>query len=78
MARKIPPVKILIHRAVELTALRHPSEKAWRNLNAALGVATLIGLAALTYLFPKVLAAVFPVAVILALIWGIKRTDQNP
>lgn len=52
MARKIPPVKILVNRAVDLKQLRHPRELLLLKINGVLGGLTLVGFVAFALRFP--------------------------
>lgn len=70
MLHKIPPVKILVNRAVELEKLRHPREIFAYKLNLAAAFLSLAALVALTALYPRVLAAGYlVVALTIVIIW---------
>jgi len=72
MPRKFLPAKILVNRAVELKQLQHPREKLLRRLNVALGSVTLIGLVALTILFPRILVFTYAAFFVLGLMFWLR------
>jgi hypothetical protein len=78
MLHKIPPAKILVNRAVELEKLRHPREAFAYKLNLAAAFLSLIGLAALTALYPRVLAAGYLlVALAVGISWLVGRIVET-
>lgn len=70
MSRKFPPAKIIVNRGIEAQTFHHPRAHLFHRLSVVLGVLTVAGLLALTYAFPRVLAAVYAgVLVIGAIVW---------
>lgn len=72
MARKILPAKILVNRAIDFKASRHPRELLFFRLNALLGALTLGVLVALALKFPLYLAGVLGIYLIVGLIVWLK------
>lgn len=73
MARKIPPVKILVNRVVDLKQLRHPRELLLLKINGVLGGLTLVGFVALAMNLPLYAAGVVGLYLLGALTIWIKK-----
>lgn len=74
MARKIPPAKILVNRAVDLNQLRYARELFFLKLNAFLGALTLAGFSAFALKFPLSASGIVGLYLLCALaLWGKKQ-----
>jgi hypothetical protein len=77
MLHKFPPAKILVNRGVEFEKMRHPREAFAYKLNLAAAFLSLAGLAALTALYPRVLAAGYLlVALAIGILWLVGRLAE--
>ncbi len=68
MARKIPPAKILVNRAVDLKTLRHPRELFLLRFNALLGALTLGAFITFALKFPFYAAGILGVYALCGLV----------